>query len=152
MDLREASTLFGIPLTVLKRMRTEGLLRDSLDENNIRELSFLSHLWGKRWFAGALLRGIRSRRERMLLALFPEYGKIEFYVLNTYLNREEDQAISVASLQHRIKRSFAVDYSELLIRQIRQTAYDIKRGRLKTRAGSADINCSDLLGLTSKLE
>ena len=152
MDLGEASSSFGIPLPVVKRMHKEGLLQVPLDEDGIRSLSFLSCLWGKRWFAGTLLKGIRSRRERLLLALFPEYGKIEFYVLNTYLNGGEDQLISIATLQQRIKRSFGADYSEVRIRQVRQSAYDIRRGRLKLKAGSANMNFADLLGLARKAE
>jgi hypothetical protein len=150
--MREASSSFGIPLTVIMRLHKEGLLQAPLDEAGIRELSFLSHLWGKRWFAGAVLRGIRSRRERLLLALFPDYGKIEFYVLNTYLAVEEDEVISVASLQHRIKKSFSADYSEQRIRQLRQTAYDIRNGRFKLKTGSANISYAELLGLARNKE
>lgn len=133
-------------------MHKEGLLQVPLDQDGIRSLSFLSYLWDKKWFADALLRGVRSRRDRLLLALFPEYGKIEFYVLNTYLNGGEDLVISIATLQHRIKRSFGADFSELRIRQLRQTAYDIRRGRLKVKLGQGDINLADLLGLARKAE
>jgi hypothetical protein len=152
MDLKEVSSSFGIPLSVLRRMEKEGLLPCPLDEAGVRNLSFIGHLWGKKWFAGAVLRGIRSRRERILLALFPEYGRIEFYVLNTYLAVEEDEVISVASLQHRIKKSFSADFSEQRIRQLRQTAYDIRNGRFKLKTGSANISYAELLGLARNKE
>ena len=137
-------------MSVLRRMEKEGLLPRPLDEAGVRDLSFIGHLWGKKWFVGAVLRGIRSRRERLLLALFPEYGRIEFYVLNTYLATEEAEVISIAALQHRIKKSFSADFSEERIRGLRQTAYDIKRGRLKLKAGPAGMSYADLLGLARK--
>ena len=149
MNLKEAASSSGIPVPVIRRLQKEGLLREPLDEDGIRDLSFLGSLWGRRWFAGAVLRGIRDKRDRFLLALFPEYGKMDFYVLKSYLVGT-GEIVSVPMLQHRIRRAFSVEISEERILKLRQTAYDIRRGRLKLRTGTAVISYADLLGIPGK--
>src|SRR5512139_2718769 len=103
MELKEASQSLKIPLRALERMARDGLISNPLDDMSIRSVSLLSHLWRERWFAGEILKGIRSRWDRTILCLFPGYDKIDRYVLNTYLNETEGKHVAVYILRHRVK-------------------------------------------------
>ncbi len=131
MELKEASVSLKVPVQVLKRMVTEGLISSPLDSMSIHTVSVLGHLLGKKWFAGVVMRGIRSRRERVTVALFPDYDKIDLYILNTYPNDPEGKHVSIFMLRYRQNKSFSADIKDERIRRLRQVAYDIRRGRTR---------------------
>jgi hypothetical protein len=148
MELKEASESLKVPVRVLERMARDGLISNPLDEASIRAVSLLGHVWRERWFAGAVMRGIKSRKERILLVLFPDYNKIDRYVLNTYLNDPDGKNIAVEILKYRVRKAFLVNVDEKRIFKIRQVAYDIKRGKLKLKLGHLSLNYGDILGVS----
>jgi len=147
MDLKEASVSLKVPVTVLNRMAKDGLLGNPLDERDIHTVSVLGHLLGKKWFAGAVLKEIKMRRERITVALFPDYDKIDLYILNTYLNEPEGKQVPVYLLQYRLKKAFSAEIGNERIRKLRQVAYDIKRGRSKLKLGKSAITYAELMGI-----
>ena len=101
MKLKEATETFRIPAKILARMEKEGLIGFPLDEAGIQALAVLSRLWGRPWFIGESLRGIKVR-ERTMLLLFPDYNKIDRYILNTFMNEPCMKKVSTEVLRYRV--------------------------------------------------
>ncbi len=68
-------------------MKRHSLLSLPPSETEINNLSFLSHIWGKREFLKLQI-ARKSKKERKTLLLTAELTKPESYVLNRYLNRK----------------------------------------------------------------
>ena len=146
MNLKEATTLFRIPANMLSRMEKEGLIGFPLDEASIQALSVLSQLWGRPWFIGESLKGIKVREKTMLL-LFPDYNKVDRYVINTFLNAPDIASVSLDLLRYRVKVAFAADVDLHRLRDLRKTASDIKRKKRKLVLGKLSLNYADILGV-----
>jgi len=147
MDLREAASTFGIPSKVIARMEKEGLICLPLDDGSMRALSVLSQLWGKKWFVAESLKSVRSSKERTLLLLFPDYDKVDRYILNTFLGECTGNTVATEVLRYRVKRAFAMDVDVEKIRRLRQTAYDIKRRKVKLALGKMSLDYAEILGV-----
>src|SRR5512136_488617 len=139
MNFKEATELFAIPANMLSRMEKEGLIGFPLDEQSIQALSVLSRLWGRPWFIGESLKGIKVREKTMLL-LFPEYNKVDRYVISTFLNAPEIASVSLDLLRYRVKVAFAADVDLYRLRDLRKTASDIKRRKRKLVLGKLSLN------------
>jgi hypothetical protein len=147
MELKEASALFGIPSKVIVRMEREGLISLPLNDAGVAALSVLSRLWGQMWFVAESLKSIRSARERAMLLLFPEYDKVDRYILNTFLGETNLKNLPSEVVRYRVKRAFAADVDSQRIRKLRKTASDIKRRKLKLLLGKLSLTYADLLGV-----
>lgn len=145
MKLKEASEFFGIPANVIKKMGKERVIGLPLDEDDLNRLSFLSQLWGRSWFAAATLKGVRAR-DRAQLLLFPDYNKIDRYVLNTILNASDmNQPAEV--LKYRVKMAFAADVETQRIRRLKRVAADIRARKKKLVVGKLSLDYADILGI-----
>jgi hypothetical protein len=74
--------------------------------------------------------------KRALMLAFPNFGKIDRYILNSYLPDEfkRKTRVSVMDVSERIREYFHIDYPEYKIRRIRQIAYNmLRRTRGQTR-------------------
>jgi len=147
MELKEAGALFGIPSKVIVRMEREGLISLPLNDAGVAALSVLSRLWGQKWFVSESLKSIRSARERVMLLLFPEYDKVDRYILNTFLGETNLKNLPSEVVRYRVKRAFAADVDSERIRRLRKTASDIKRRKLKLLLGKLSLTYADLLGV-----
>ena len=146
MYLKEAVKEFGIPAGIIARMEKEGLIGFPLDEAGIHALSVLSRLWGRSWFVGASLKGIRAR-ERTMLFLFPGYDKIDRYILNTFLGETFMKKVPTEVLRYRVKMAFGAHVESQRISNLRKVAADV-RGRRKTLVlGHLSLNYADILGV-----
>lgn len=58
---------------------------------------------------------------------FPEFGKIERYILSSYLNLKPGMKLSVKEMIRRIHEHFKLDYQGSKIRRVRQIAYNLRR-------------------------
>jgi len=146
MNLKEATKEFGIPARIIARMEKEGLICLPLDEAGSQALSVLSQLWGRHWFIGESLRGIRVR-ERTMLLLFPEYNKIDRYILNTFLGEPCMKKVSTEVLRYRVKMAFAADVESQRIRSLRNVAADVRGRKKKLVLGNLSLNYADILGV-----
>jgi hypothetical protein len=147
MELKEAAATFGIPSKVIVRMEKEGLISLPLDDAGISTLSVLSRLWGRMWFVSETLKSIRGVRERTMLLLFPDYDKIDRYILNTFLGETNMRNLSSEVVRYRVNRAFGVDVDSGRIRRLRKAAIDIKRKKLKLQLGKLNLSYAEILGL-----
>jgi hypothetical protein len=146
MNLKEATKTFGIPANIISRMEKEGLIGFPLDEAGIHALSVLSQLWGRPWFIGASLKGIRAR-ERSMLFLFPGHDKIDRYILNTFLGEPYMKKVPTEVLRYRIKMGFGADVESQRIRNLRNLAVAVRGRKKKLVLGHLSLNYADILGV-----
>jgi len=146
MKLKEATEVFGIPVSIIARMEKEGLIGFPLDEAGIQALSVISQLWGRPWFVGAFLKGVRAR-ERTMLILFPGHDKIDRYILNTFLGEPCMKKVPTEVLRHRVKMAFGADVDMQRIRNLRNFAADVRGRRKKLLLGHLSLDYADILGI-----
>ena len=146
MKLKEATEVFGIPVSIIARMEKEGLIGFPLDEAGIQALSVISQLWGRPWFVGAFLKGVRAR-ERTMLVLFPGHDKIDRYILNTFLGEPCMKKVPTEVLRHRVKMAFGADVDMQRIRNLRNFAADVRGRRKKLLLGHLSLDYADILGI-----
>jgi len=88
MNLEQAAQQYKpVPLKVLKRMVSEGLLTEPLDEKDQHALQLLSRIWSDEWYVARMNMSFKSEKRALMLA-FPNFGKIERYILCSYLPKE----------------------------------------------------------------
>jgi len=129
MNVEDAVTEFRpISLKALKRLVEEGLLSEPLDEADQHILSILSRIWSDEWYVAQMNMTFKPDKRALMLA-FPNFGKIERYILNSYLPDEHKKKsrVSVHEVSKRLRDHFYIDYPEFKIKRIRQIAYNMLR-------------------------
>jgi len=123
----ELAQSFRIPRKALRLLQKNALLSFPPTEAEINNLSFLSHVWGKREFLKLQLACL-SQKNRKKLLLTAELTKPESYVLNRYLNRN-GRRIYVRQLLDELRSYYGVPNSpdtKKLIRRMRRKARYIR--------------------------
>ncbi len=88
MSLKKLSRQLKIPLQALKKMVSDGLISDPPTEQELNNLSFLAHFWGKKdWLQIQLTRF--KRRQRMAILTTADMEKIDAYIFNRYFYATE---------------------------------------------------------------
>lgn len=118
---------------VFERLAEDGLVTAPLSEHDRKFLSALSRIWKDEWYVAQMNKTFTVDKRAMMLA-FPDFGKIERYVLSSYLNLKPGMKLSVKEVARRIRQHFLLDYPAFKIRRVRQIAYNMRRQeRGKTR-------------------
>ncbi|MDD2732612.1 MAG: hypothetical protein PHF56_01625 [Desulfuromonadaceae bacterium] len=129
MNLEQAAAKFRpVSLKALKRMVDEGLVSEPLNEGDQHALSVLSRLWADEWYVAQMNMSFKPDKRALMLA-FPNFGKIERYILNSYLPDEHKKKsrVSAYEVSKRLRDHFHIDYPEFKIKRIRQIAYNMLR-------------------------
>jgi len=147
MQLSEAASSFGIPAKVIARMDREGLISLPLDNAGVAALSVMGQLWGRTWFVAESLKSVRNSRDKAMLFLFPDYDKIDRYILKTFLGEANMRNLSSDVVRYRVKRAFGADVDMARVRKLRKAAQDILRRKMKVTLGKLTLDYSDLLGI-----
>jgi len=129
MDLKEAAENFRpISLKALKRLVDDGLISVPLSSMDQYALSILSQIWTSEWYVAQMNKTFKPDKRALMLA-FPDFGKIERYILNSYLpdKFKKKARVSVRDVVERIREHFHIDYPEFKIKRIRQIAYNMLR-------------------------
>ena len=129
MNLEQAAQQYKpIPLKALKRMIDEGLLTDPLNEKDQYALRILSRLWADEWYVARMNISFKSDKRALMLA-FPNFGKIERYILSSYLPKEGKPRVrvSVQDVANNLRIYFHIEYPAFKIKRIRQIAYNMLR-------------------------
>lgn len=142
MDIKEARKYADLPEKVYQRLIKDGIIGEDITDDDIRGLSFLAHVWGNRVYLKMQLAALR-KKERAELVLFPNFSKIELYILRTYLNLPEGKSIEVNDIKQRLKKYMGVRVSTATIRRVRGKAYNLRlakqRGRRDKIAAVLDL-------------
>lgn len=134
MNIAEAAACYQpISTKALKRMINDGLISESLTESDQHALSILCRIWSSEWYVAQMNKMFKPDKRALMLA-FPDFGKIDRYILNTYLNMKPKIRVSIKEMSNRIREFYHAEYSILKIKRIRQIAYNLRRySRGKTR-------------------
>ena len=128
MDINQATESYkSIPRKALTRLLADGLIDLPLTECDRHALSLLNRVWGSEWYVAQMNKCFKPDKRAVMLA-FPDLGRIDRYVLNTYLNLKPKVRVSVAEMAARIRKHYHAEYSEYKIKRMRQMAYNLKRG------------------------
>lgn len=129
MNLEQAAVKFHpVSLKALKRMVYEGFLTEPLNEKDQYALQLLSRLWADEWYVARMNMSFKSDKRALMLA-FPNFGKIERYILSSYLAKEHGPRyrVSVRDVANNLRNYFHIEYPEIKIKRIRQIAYNMLR-------------------------
>jgi hypothetical protein len=129
MNLEQAAAKYRpISLKALKRMVDDGLLSKPLSDTDQQTLSVICEIWSSEWYVAQMNMTFRPDKRALMLA-FPNFGKIERYILNSYLPDEHKKKsrVSVHEVSKRLRDHFHIDYPEFKIKRIRQIAYNMLR-------------------------
>jgi len=81
-----------------------------------------------------------------MLLLFPDFDKVDRYILNTFLGETNMRNISSEVVRYRVNRAFGVDVDSGRIRRMRKIAVDIRRKKLKFQLGKLNPTYAEILG------
>lgn len=111
---------------VLERLVDDGIVEPPFSERDRNFLTALSRIWRDEWYVAQMNKSFTVDKRAMMLA-FPEFGKIERYILSSYLNLKPGMKLSVKEMTRRIREHFKLDYPASKIRKVRQIAYNLRR-------------------------
>jgi hypothetical protein len=134
MNLEDAAATFRpISPKALKRMVDDGLISEPLNESDQSSLSILCRIWSSEWYVAQMNKTFKPDKRALMLA-FPEFGKIDRYILNSFLNLKPRISVSIKEMSNRIRKFYHIEYPGLKIKHVRQIAYNLRRNsRGKTR-------------------
>ncbi len=111
---------------VLERLVDDGIVEPPFSEHDRNFLTALSRIWRDEWYVAQMNKSFTVDKRAMMLA-FPEFGKIERYILSSYLNLKPGMKLSVKEMTRRIREHFKLDCQGSKIRRVRQIAYNLRR-------------------------
>ena len=133
MELNTAITRFK-PLSqkVLRRLTDDNIIEFPLTDNNQMFLSGLCRIWTDEWYVAQMNKTFKPDKRAVMLA-FPDFGKIERYILSNYLNLKPGSKLRARDMANRIRQHFKIEYPQFKIHRVRQAAYNLRR---YSRSGS----------------
>ena len=133
MKLKTAITKYK-PLSqrVLRRLAEDHIIEFPLTDSSQQLLSALRRVWTNEWYVAQMNKTFKPDKRAVMLA-FPNFGKIERYILSSYLNLKPGAKLSARELASRIQQHFEVEYPQFKIHRVRQAAYNLRR---HSRTGS----------------
>jgi hypothetical protein len=119
-------TFRPIPRKVIRRLAADGIITFPLSASDHQVMVALCRIWTNEWYVAQMNKLFDLDKRAMMLA-FPNFGKIERYILSCYLNLKPEEKISVKKMASWIRKFFELEYSEGDIERIRQIAYNLRR-------------------------
>ncbi|MFZ4859011.1 MAG: hypothetical protein ACOYL3_21760 [Desulfuromonadaceae bacterium] len=129
MDVEAAvAKFYPVSLKALKRMVDEGLISEPLNESDQYAMSVLCRLWSDEWYVAQMNMTFKPDKRALMLA-FPNFGKVERYILCSYLPKEGRPRVrvSVQDVANNLRIYFHIEYPAFKIKRIRQIAYNMLR-------------------------
>ena len=124
----ESKVDFEFSGKILARMVMNGVISSSPTEEDKIFISRLSRIWTDQWYVAQMCKQFRAEKRAMMLA-FPDFDKIERYILGSYLKPELKVKLPVTTVVENIDRFLGVrNYNKNNVKRIRQIAYNILRG------------------------
>ena len=127
MKLNTAITKFK-PLSqkVLRRLAEDRIIEFPLTDSNQLLLSALCRVWTDEWYVAQMNKTFKPDKRAVMLA-FPNFGKIERYILSNYLNLKPGMKLPARDMASRIQQHFKIEYPHFKIHRVRQVAYNLRR-------------------------
>lgn len=129
MNLDDAAATYRpISKKALKRMIDDGLISEPLTESDQQTLSILCRIWSSEWYVAQMNKTFRPDKRALMLA-FPNFGKIDRYILSCFIPDEfkPKTKVTIKGISKYIRDFYHVEYPDLKIRRVRQIAYNMLR-------------------------
>ena len=127
MNIDDALKAFKpISRNVLERLVEDGIVATPFSEHDRDFLAALNRIWKDEWYVAQMNKSFTVDKRAMMLA-FPDFGKIERYILSSYLNLKPGMKLSVKEMTRRIGMHFKLDYPAFKIQRVREIAYNLRR-------------------------
>jgi len=117
---------------VLRRLAEDRIIESPLTDSNQQLLSALCRIWTDEWYVVQMNKTFKPDKRAVMLA-FPNFGKIERYILSNYLNLKPGAKLRARDMANRIRQHFEIEYPHFKIHRVRQAAYNLRR---HSRSGS----------------
>ncbi|BCS51783.1 hypothetical protein [Geobacter sp. SVR] len=117
---------------VLKRLADDSIIEFPLTDSHQLLISALCRIWTDEWYVAQMNKTFKPDKRAVMLA-FPNFGKIERYILSSYLNLKPGAKLPAREMASRIQQHFEVEYPQFKIHRVRQAAYNLRR---HSRSGS----------------
>lgn len=117
---------------VLRRLAEDRIIEFPLTDSNQLLLSALCRVWTDEWYVAQMNKTFKPDKRAVMLA-FPNFGKIERYILSNYLNLKPGMKLLARDMATRIRQHFKIEYPYFKIHRVRQAAYNLRR---YSRSGS----------------
>lgn len=117
---------------VLKRLADDSIIEFPLTDSHQLLISALCRIWTDEWYVAQMNKTFKPDKRAVMLA-FPNFGKIERYILSNYLNLKPGMKLRASDMASRIRQHFKIEYPQFKIHRVRQAAYNLRRN---SRSGS----------------
>jgi len=117
---------------VLKRLADDSIIEFPLTDSHQLLISALCRIWTDEWYVAQMNKTFKPDKRAVMLA-FPNFGKIERYILSNYLNLKPGMKLRASDMASRIRQHFKIEYPQFKIHRVRQAAYNLRR---YSRSGS----------------
>lgn len=112
---------------VTRKLVRDGIISSLATDDDRYFMGLLKRVWRDEWYVAQMCKGFRPEKRAVMLA-FPDFNKIQRYILSSYLNLDPGVKLRVSAVVAKISLYLDVpDYDKIDIKRIRQIAYNIRR-------------------------
>ena len=112
---------------ITRKLVRDGLISRRITDDDLYFMGLLKRVWADEWYVAQMCKMFRPEKRAMILA-FPDFNKIQRYILKSYLKLAPGVKLRVPVVVDRIHTYLGVtNYDKADIIRIRQIAYNIRR-------------------------
>ena len=116
---------------ITRKLVRDGLISRRIADDDLYFMGLLKRVWTDEWYVAQMCKRFRPEKRAVMLA-FPDFNKIQRYILNSYLKLAPGLKLRVPAVVDRIHTYLGVtNYDKADIIRIRQIAYNIRRNSNK---------------------
>jgi hypothetical protein len=113
-----------IPAKAIILLVKKGRINLPITPDQEQALELLRYVWSEKVFLRFQLAEL-EKKERLLLAEYPRYGKLDRYLLSLFLDTEKKYSIKEAKAM--VLQYFKIEVSDEQVKKIRTAAYNYKK-------------------------
>ena len=116
---------------ITRKLMRDGLISRRITDDDLYFMGLLKRVWTDEWYVAQMCKMFRPEKRAVMLA-FPDFNKIQRYILKSYLKLTPGVKLRVPVVVDRIHTYLGVtNYDKADIIRIRQIAYNIRRNSHK---------------------
>ena len=116
---------------ITRKLMRDGLISRRITDDDLYFMGLLKRVWTDEWYVAQMCKMFRPEKRAVMLA-FPDFNKIQRYILKAYLKLAPGLKLRVPVVVDRIHTYLGVtNYDKADIIRIRQIAYNIRRNSHK---------------------
>ena len=116
---------------ITRKLMRDGLISRRITDDDLYFMGLLKRVWTDEWYVAQMCKMFRPEKRAVMLA-FPDFNKIQRYILKAYLKLAPGVKLRVPVVVDRIHTYLGVtNYDKADIIRIRQIAYNIRRNSHK---------------------